>query len=79
MEAARFWVEIVCDECARSHDGQFVQSRIPIREMSDTALKNEWILLRNGCWVCPKCQKEQMDALEKDLATWIEKSVGGVA
>lgn len=60
MAGSRFWVEIVCQDCAKTHpgSGRFVYgSSIPVREMNSAARKDGWAVLGNGEHLCPRCLK----------------------
>lgn len=69
MSAAQFWVEIVCDECAKSHAGRFVRTRIPIRDMMQDADRDGWKLVSTGVWRCSQCFENGMRELAKELRT----------
>jgi len=61
MAGSRFWVEIVCVDCAKSHcgSGRFVHGRqIPVTDMNAMARKDGWLLMRNGQHRCDKCTKD---------------------
>ena len=67
MKAALFWIEVVCEFCATTDCGQFVRSRIPVRDLTQDAYKSGWSLSTQGEWRCPKCTKQMIDEI-RDMA-----------
>lgn len=66
MAKSRFWVEIVCTDCAKTHagSGQFVHGgAIPVREMNRAAVADGWMILNNGEHRCKSC----VDAVLKSV------------
>lgn len=59
--SAKLWVEIVCHDCARTGPGRFVYgNRIPVREMTAEALRDDWRQRTSGDYECPVCTKNHL-------------------
>lgn len=54
----KFWVELVCLNCAKTHEGQFVRTAIPKIKMKRAAKKSGWIFSESDNFCCQDCYDE---------------------